>query len=497
LNTRLESIRKEIVPEQLPSIPILRRGEIYTSLDQAQLKDVRGGAPVAETHMANSGLVKRDLHRLGEAREALRAIPTAELIEITRRAGQHFLNDALPLGIDGGMQTPENYLQQLAATSGLPHSLIRMNLAKLGKVFEEVDQIIGGLTRNIDLSVLDAGHGETGGVPVCFYPTTEALGVIMPSNSPAVNALYIPAIAMKIPVVIKPGREEPWTPWRVIQAFIKAGAPPEAFSFYPTDHEGSSAIIRRVNRVMLFGDDSTVAQHEHDPRIEVHGAGHTKILIGEDRIENWEQYLDTMEDSIAGNSGRSCINTSSIIVPKYADEIADALAQRLAKYRPLPPEDPEAQLAGFANPVMAEWIDGAVSDGLNEPGAEDITAKYRTDVPRKMEVDSMHYLLPTVVRIDSAEHELYDKEYLFPFVQVLEMPQAEMLDTIGKSLVVTAITDDKNWSFQLLASPDIDRLNLGCFPTNKVEWNQPHEGNLFEFLYKRRAIHVGDAQLSS
>ena len=45
---------------------------------------------------------------------------------------------------------------------------------------------------------------------------------------------------MKIPVVLKPGREEPWTPWRIIQAFLEAGVPREAFSFYPTDHEGSS-----------------------------------------------------------------------------------------------------------------------------------------------------------------------------------------------------------------------------------------------------------------
>ena len=480
--------------EQLPSIPILRQGEVYTSLDRNQLKNVRGGEPVAETHMANSGLVKRDLHGLGQAGAALREIPTADLVAITKRAGEHFLDDALPLGEDGGLQTPEDYLQQLAATSGLPHSLIRMNLAKLGDVFAEVDTILAGLTRNIDLSILDVGHGETGGIPVCFYPQTEALGVIMPSNSPAVNALYIPSIAMKIPVVIKPGREEPWTPWRVIQAFYKAGLPREAFSFYPTDHDGSNAILRRMGRVMLFGDDSTVAQHAHDPRVEVHGAGHTKVLIGEDRIENWEDYLDTMEASVAGNSGRSCINTSTILVPKYADEIADALARRLAKYRPLPADDPGAKLAGFANPLMAEWIDRAVSDGLEEAGAEEITARHRApELSRRMEVDSMHYLLPTVVRLGSTGHELYDKEYLFPFVQVLEMPQAEMLPVIGKSLVVTAITEDQDWALELLADPRIDRLNLGCFPTNKVQWNQPHEGNLFEFLYRRRAIHVGDA----
>jgi hypothetical protein len=54
--------------------------------------------------------------------------------------------------------------------------------------------------------------------------------------------------------------------------------------------------------------------------------------------------------------------------------------------------------------------------------------------------------------------------------------------------VVTAITRDEEFIDQLVRSPDVDRLNLGPVPTSRVEWDQPHEGNLFEFLYTRRAI---------
>jgi hypothetical protein len=32
-------------------------------------------------------------------------------------------------------------------------------------------------------------------------------------------------------------------------------------------------------------------------------------------------------------------------------------------------------------------------------------------------------------------------------------------------------------------------LNVGPVPTNFVRWDQPHEGNLFEHLYARRAFH--------
>ena len=41
-----------------------------------------------------------------------------------------------------------------------------------------------------------------------------------------------------------------------------------------------------------------------------------------------------------------------------------------------------------------------------------------------------------------------------------------------------------------LDSPLIERLNLGPISTMKISWDQPHEGNMFEFLYKRRSIEV-------
>lgn len=41
---------------------------------------------------------------------------------------------------------------------------------------------------------------------------------------------------------------------------------------------------------------------------------------------------------------------------------------------------------------------------------------------------------------------------------------------------------------QLVEFPGIERLNIGPVSTMKISWDQPHEGNMFEFLYKRRSI---------
>ena len=475
-----------------PHIPILRQGKPYQSLDVQTVNQLGTEDPAAEISFACADMIKYDLHQMGEAREALKRFSGSELVEITKKAGELFLHGDLPIGTEGDLQSPDDYVMSLAATSGLPHSLIRFNMTRLGGLFGQIDDIFMGLSRGLSWDVLDKGYGEQGGAPVSFSATTNELAVILPSNSPAVNALWIPAIAMKMPVLLKPGREEPWTPWRIIQAFIEAGAPAEAFSLYPTQHDGSGAIIRRAGRVMLFGDDSTVKQYENDERVEVHGTGYSKFVIGEDAIENWEQYVDSMVESVSANSGRSCICTSTIVVPKYGDEIAHAISKRLAEIKPLAQDNPEAKLSGFANPKFAEWINEAVEDGLVSSGATDITAEYR-DGERFVERDGMNYLQPTIVRVDSFDEDLALREFLFPFASVVECPQSEVLEKTGYSLVMTAVTKDVNWINQLFDHPEIERLNIGNVPTNRISWNQPHEGNLFDFLYTRRSFAFAES----
>jgi hypothetical protein len=85
-------------------------------------------------------------------------------------------------------------------------------------------------------------------------------------------------------------------------------------------------------------------------------------------------------------------------------------------------------------------------------------------------------------------HPLANREFLFPYVSVVPVAQNLMLQQIGPSLAVSAITKDPAWMEQLLECPQIDRLNIGPLNTMNISWDQPHEGNMFEFLYQRRAL---------
>lgn len=408
-------------------------------------------------------------------------------MEISAKAGDLFFKGTLPLGDRGHTQSAEEYVHTLSTTSGLPYVMVRRNMVKIHYALTHMTEILNGLSRGLDLSILDRGYGEQFGTKLSFFPTAHALGLVMPSNSPAVNSLWVPAISLKTPVIIKPGKEEPWTPFRLIQAFIAAGVPSEAFGFYPTDHEGAATILNTCGRALIFGDKSTTQQYASNPGIQVHGPGWSKFLIGDDQIENWPDFIEVMVASISDNGGRSCINASAVIVPKYAAEIADALAQRLGSLVPTAPDDPEARLSGFANPKMADYIDSQLEDGLNVPGAEDVTAKYRTG-PRKITGDLGVFLKPTIIRCDSFQHPLSNREFLCPYASVVQVPQSEMVRSIGYTLACSAITKDPAFIAELEASTEIDRLNIGPVSTMKISWDQPHEGNMFEFLWQRRSI---------
>lgn len=478
-------------------IPILRAGQPYTSVDQIELIHHASGAPVARVSQANSGLIVRDIGRMDHT--VLEAFPVRDLLAMSREAGDLFLHAALPLGDPAGpRQTFDAYVEQLSATTGMPVSYCRGNAAKIHKVMHEIEAVIAGLTRGFDLGILDHGHGAQDGRTLSFFREGRIFGAVLPSNSPGVHSLWVPAVALKAPIVLKPGREEPWTPLRIISAFIAAGFPRAAFGFYPTDHAGAAELLRRVDRAMLFGDTTTTRPWAHDRRVELHGPGYSKVLLGDDTADEWEKHVDVLVSSLAANGGRSCINASAVWTPRHGREIAEALAARLARVQALPADDPRAEIAAFANARVAEAISATIDAGLREAGAEDVTARLRGG-PRLRRVGTadggreIAYLLPTIIRCDRRDHPLANREFLFPFAAVVECPTAEMPEAIGPSLVVSAITRERALIQALMASAHVDRLNIGPIPTWQLSWDQPHEGNLFEHLYRQRAFQLAPA----
>jgi len=248
-------------------------------------------------------------------------------------------------------------------------------------------------------------------------------------------------------------------------------------------------VLEGCGKSLIFGGTPTVDRYRGNPHVQAHGPGFSKIVLGDDQVDHWEKYLDVMVDSVFANSGRGCINCSGIWASRHGREIADAIAKRLAAVRPLPVEDPESSLAAFTVPGTADAISKSIDADLQAPGVTDVTAKYR-DANRVVKEGRAEYLLPTVLHCDSPEAGAAKKEFMFPFVTVVDCPEADMLAKIGPTLVCSAITCRPEFRRTLVDAVNIDRLNLGPVPTIQLNWLQPHEGNIVEFLFRARAFQT-------
>jgi acyl-CoA reductase-like NAD-dependent aldehyde dehydrogenase len=467
-------------------IPVLRWGQTYESMEKAPVIHFATGEPVAQLHQATGMQAKLDLKKAQKARDALRQIPIEQLLAICQNAGDLYLNGTLPCGT--GALSPAEFCRMQSATTGLPEHMCAGNMRKNAFVLAHMGEVLNALTRGLPYDILTRGYGDEGrGVMVSYQANSPVLGAVLPNNSPGVHTLWLPALPMQVGLILKPGSQEFWTPYRIAEAFFQAGLPREAIGIYPGGHDVGGALMTDCPRVMIFGGQQTVEQHHGNPRVSVHGPGFSKIVLGDDLVDRWADYLDLMVDSIYANGGRSCINCSGIWSSRHTTDIADALAQRLGPIAPLPPTDPQAGLAAFTTKGVAEAMHNQIEDALRGSGVTEVTSKYRQG-ERLVAHERYDYLRPTIVHCSGPEAPLANTEYMFPFASVVECPQSKMIAAMKTTLVCTAITEDPKFAQQLLDAVTIDRLNIGPVKTIQLNWLQPHEGNIVDFLFRARAF---------
>ena len=367
----------------------------------------------------------------------------------------------------------------------MPHVHVRRNMLKVHGVLAQVDEVLGGLTRGLDLSLLDAGIGMVAGRAVSFFPRGDAIGVVLPNNSPGVHSLWAPTTVLKIPLVLKPGSAEPWTPLRIIQAWLDAGCPPEAFSFYPCDHAGGNEILRRTGRGMVFGDvKATERWRKEGGRVEIHGPGFSKVILGADALANWEQHIDSIAASVADNGGRSCVNASGVWVTGKGREIAEALAKKLATITPRAADDRRGRPGAVRRSARRRARLGGDRQGPRDAarrrGRQRLDPRWQPGRPvgawRHLPAADRAALRPRAPAGQPRIPVPVRQRRRGPRGRHAGVPRP--LAGRHRDLGRPGAACDR-----LIASPLVDRLNIGAVPTTQIGWDQPHEGNLFEHLY--------------
>ncbi len=470
-------------------IPVVRWGKPYESMEKSEVVHFETGETIATVHQANGGIVKMDMRKGKKARDILRQYKVEDLLDMCAKAADIFENDTLPLG--DGTQSPEDFCRMQSATTGLPEHMCKFNMGKNAFALRNMRQILDCLTRGLPFDIFTNGYGmEDRGVMVSYQANCDVAGWVLPSNSPGVHTLWLPVIPLQIGLALKPGSTEPWTPYRVYEALAQAGVPREAFSLYPGPHEVGNAVMDVCERSVIFGGQATVDKYHGNPKVGAHGPGFSKIVLGEDKCDDWEKYLDIMVDSVYVNSGRSCISCSGIWTPRHGAEIAQAIADRLGPIEPKPMADPDSGLAAFTTKGVAEAMSNQIDEGVKSPAVTEVTEQYRDGGSRLVETERCDFLRPTVLHVTDPTDEMADTEYMFPFVSVVDCPNDQFIKKSGYTLVCTALTDDEAFKRQLLDSTNIDRLNIGEVKTVQINWLQPHEGNIIDFLYRARAFQV-------
>ena len=264
-------------------IPVLRWGQPYDSLEKDTVVHFDTGEELATVSLANGGLIQRDMRKAQRARDVLREIPPRELIEMVKKAAGLYKKEELPLG--NGTQRPDDFVKYQSATTGLPEHMCRANMEKNHFVLTRMDEVLGALTRGLDLSILNDGYGvEERGVTLSYQAQSPVLGIGL--------ALQLPGRAHAVDA----GHTAP--NWSRLQART-AGAV-DTLSDGGSILPGGSASGRRfpsirasgisarqcsqiAGRSMIFGGQPTVERHKGDPRVQVHGPGFSKILLGRRR----------------------------------------------------------------------------------------------------------------------------------------------------------------------------------------------------------------------
>lgn len=406
--------------------------------------------------------------------EALQAIPARELLDRIAMAGQLFLGAGAPAKDHRTDSVPfEQYQRCVVSATGLPAGWVRTSAHWLAFGLRHAAESLRAQSPTGGLHVYDepAYIRETD-VGLAFAPRVRVLGAMMPSNDPAVYAWPSLALAMKVPIVLRPSDRDPVTAVRLARALRSAGIPDPAVHVLPGDRSVGETVCRKADHAMVFGTEATVTAFRDDPSVETYGPGKSVAVLARDPTSD---ELDTLARGMTRAGGRACFCLTRVVATADcdADALADRLARRVTHINGAACGslvDERTGVPGFAVDT-ADQLDHTVATR----SGTDVTADYRGD--RIVEQNGIARLRPTVLRTDELVPELP-----FPFAGVTDREQNALpvcLD--GAYLAVVIGSDDlERW---LVRSPAIKKVYGGRYPAT-VDLRETHETYLASFLYQ-------------
>jgi acyl-CoA reductase-like NAD-dependent aldehyde dehydrogenase len=433
-------------------IPVWRTGRAHTSLDARPLLSYRG-EPVAQVHQAPALLA----HRAAAELRRHAAVPgedPAALWPLITRAGELLATAEL-----GGV-TPGEHARLVTLATGAPIADTGRALNELAAAMDGIEGALRWQAPGGDLGALRRGRVlHPGGRSFAWAPVGRVMGFIAPSNHPAVHFTWIMALAMGWSVALRPGADDPLTPWRAALALEAAGFPTDRLAILPGGHDLVPALVEACDRTVAYGGATLQTILGHDGRVLFNGPGHSKVLV--DAPADPLEPVDFLLECIRHDGGRKCTCASAVLVRGAAPGLAEALAARLEAIPLLDPLDPAAQVPAWKDPAAA---------AATPPGA--------------VTVGGLTFVKPGLSRSATAFHT----EVPAPWATLAELPAgADPMPVLRGSLAVTLLTQDRSVVQSCLCEPAILKVFVGKVPPWHTEPGAPHHGRLSEFLFTSKA----------
>ncbi|WP_078277982.1 aldehyde dehydrogenase family protein [Mycobacteroides franklinii] len=449
------------------SLDALGPGGAYRTRTREVITDI-AGTPVADLSIVPPLYVSRSIR----AQRHVAALPATRR-EAALAAAAEIFSDAEIAGYGF-----DQYVDVVSRVSGLPIAVARASAIGVAEaVRRAVDAVVPA--RPVG-AALDWRDERTRRGSAVWARRGEVLAVHASGNSPGVHGGWVQALALGYRVAIRPSRREPLTGHRLVNALRQAGFRPEDALYLPTDHAGAAEIIAAADLAVVYGGQDIVDKYAGDPTVMVNGPGRTKTLITAE--QDWRDYLDVIVESISGQGGMACTNTTAVLYEGDPRPLAEAIVARLETITPLPISDERAVLP--VQPLdaarrVAEYLAAKSLGATALLGADQVVADLG---------DGSAALRPAVHLLEGPDVDKLNTELAFPCVWVAPWTRTDGVAPLRHSLVINAITSDGELIDALVDDPTVSNVYSGRRPTSYAAPEIPHDGFLADFLMRTKGF---------
>ncbi len=264
---------------------------------------------------------------------------------------------------------------ELAAAISSEHGKVRADAAgELARGIENVEFACGVP------ALLKGGFTEQAATDIDVHSVRQPLGVvagITPFNFPAMVPLWMlaTAIACGNTVVLKPSEKTPSASLLLAELLAEAGVPDGVCNVVHGDAVAVNRLLEHpAVAAISFVGSSPTARHvyttatAHAKRVQALGGAKNHMVVLPDA--DVEIAADAAVSAAYGSAGERCMAVSVVVaVGDIADDLVDAIAQRLPQLRLGPGTDPDAEIGPLITREhrdrVASYLDTAATEGAS------------------------------------------------------------------------------------------------------------------------------------